>query len=31
LFEANTRPAFYSGWPDAMTTSSVAKEVFRQK
>ncbi|RJG23438.1 carboxymuconolactone decarboxylase family protein [Massilia cavernae] len=31
LVEAITHLAFYSGWPNAVTAISVAKEVFRKK
>ena len=31
LVEAITHLAFYTGWPNAMTAASVAKEVFRDK
>ena len=31
LIEAITHLAFYSGWPNAMTAITVAKEVFQQK
>jgi len=31
LVEAITHLAFYSGWPNAVTAISVAKEVFQQK
>lgn len=31
LVESITHLAFYSGWPNAMTAISVAKEVFRRK
>lgn len=31
LIEAITHLAFYSGWPNAVTATSVAREVFRKK
>ena len=31
LIESITHLAFYSGWPDAFTAISVAKEVFEKK
>ncbi|HEX7889293.1 MAG TPA: carboxymuconolactone decarboxylase family protein [Ramlibacter sp.] len=31
LIEAITHLAFYSGWPNAVTATSVAREVFREK
>lgn len=31
LVEAITHLAFYAGWPSAVTASTVAREVFRQK
>jgi 4-carboxymuconolactone decarboxylase len=31
LIEAITHLAFYSGWPNAVTATTVAREVFRKK
>jgi|GEM_PF-3520077 len=31
IIETITHPAFYSGWPNAMTAVTVAKEVFEKK
>ena len=31
LVEAITHLAFYSGWPNAVTAVTIAKEVFEQK